>query len=343
VIEEELSSLRPGDVVDAPLRDGHERVAVLSVAHRAQGNVRVRGVTRSGKVISFGTATLAATPTKVGEVELPDPYRPNNQKFRREVARRLERARARRPSRSNRSEHAAPDEHPVASCPDARHHLRAARRAQRLRRELDAHERRVGRESGSLAREFDRVLQVLDGRGYLDGWALTDDGLRLARLYHESDLLVAEALGAGLLDGLDAPALVALLSCFTYEHRSPEPAPPPSFPSVLLRDRWERLAELASELVLEEESLALRLTREPDPGFVSLAHEWTAGDHLDEVLTDDDVTGGDFVRQMRQLLDLLRQIAEVAPDPTTARTAREAVRMVDRGVVAASSAVSRPE
>ncbi len=342
VIEEELSGLRPGDVVDAPLQGGHERVAVLSVAHRAQGNVRVRGVTRTGRVISFGTMTLSDAPTRVGEVELPEPYRPNNQKFRREVARRLERARARRPSRSARSAPAVPDDHPVAACPDATKHLRAARRAHRLRRELEAHERRMGREQGSLAREFDRVLQVLDGRGYLDGWALTDDGLRLARLYHESDLLVSEALVAGLLDGLDAPGLVAMLSCFTYEHRSPEPAPPPSFPTVTLRGRWERLADLAAELVQEEESLALRLTREPDPGFVPLAYEWTAGDQLDEVLTEDDLSGGDFVRQMRQLLDLLRQIAEVAPDPATARTARDAVHLVDRGVVAASSAVSLP-
>ena len=51
-------------------------------------------------------------------------------------------------------------------------------------------------------------------------------------------------------------------------------------------------------------------------------------------------TGGDFVRQMRQLLDLLRQIAEVAPDPTTRDTARSAISRVDRGVVAASSGVS---
>ena len=88
----------------------------------------------------------------------------------------------------------------------------------------------------------------------------------------------------------------------------------------------------------EEAALSLRLTREPDPGFVPLAHEWTKGDDLDEVLgEDEDVTGGDFVRQMRQLLDLLRQVAEVAPDPTTRDTARSAIKRVDRGVVAASS------
>ena len=73
---------------------------------------------------------------------------------------------------------------------------------------------------------------------------------------------------------------------------------------------------------------------------IPLAYEWTKGDQLDEVLGDDELSGGDFVRQIRQLLDLLRQIAEVAPDPTTRDTARAAIRRVDRGVVAASSSVS---
>ncbi|MET0825044.1 MAG: DEAD/DEAH box helicase [Acidimicrobiales bacterium] len=339
VIEEALSGLSPGDVVDAPMKDGHERVAVLSVAHRAQGHVRVRAVSRTGKVLTFGAQTVTAAPVVLGALELPEPYRPNNQKFRNEVARRLDRTRTRRPSPSTR-EVVAPDDHPVAGCPDLRKHLRSARRARRLRQEIAAHEKRLGQETGSLAREFDRVLQVLDGRGILDGWALTESGLRLARLYHECDLLVAETIGDGLLDGLDGPDLVALLSCFTYEHRSPEPAPAPTFPNVALRDRWEQLADLATDLLKEEAALSLRLTREPDPGFIPLAYEWTKGDQLDEVLGDDELSGGDFVRQIRQLLDLLRQIAEVAPDPTTRDTARAAIRRVDRGVVAASSSVS---
>jgi len=341
VVEEQLSALRPGDVVDAPLKGGHERVAVLSVAHRAQGHVRVRGVTRSGRVINMGTTSLLEPPVRLAQVELPEPYRPNNQKFRREVARRLERARIRRPGRRSPDDAAAEAaEHPVADCPDVDQHLRAARRALRLRREIATLEARIGSETGSLAREFDRVLQVLDGRGHLEGWALSDRGRRLASIYHESDLLVAEALDHGVFDGLDAPALVAMVSCLTYEHRSPEPAPPPAFPTPELRDRWERLAGLAQGIIAEEAALSLRLTREPDAGFVVMAHAWTAGDELGHVLTDEDLSGGDFVRQARQILDLLRQLAQLAPDRTTAATAREAITRVDRGVVAASSAVS---
>ena len=64
------------------------------------------------------------------------------------------------------------------------------------------------------------MLRLLEAWGYLDGWALTDKGEGLVRIFHECDLLIAEALEAGLLDDLDPASLAGLVSCFTYEHRS---------------------------------------------------------------------------------------------------------------------------
>jgi len=45
------------------------------------------------------------------------------------------------------------------------------------------------------------------------------------------------------------------------------------------------------------------------------------------------------VRNVKQLLDLLRQLGDVAPDPATAAAARTAADRLFRGVVAASSVV----
>jgi hypothetical protein len=49
---------------------------------------------------------------------------------------------------------------------------------------------------------------------------------------------------------------------------------------------------------------------------------------------------GDFVRNAKQLVDLLRQLATVAPDPSTAATAHRAATALQRGVVAASAGPS---
>ena len=119
------------------------------------------------------------------------------------------------------------EEHPVADCPDVDAHRRAWVQANRIDRERGTIERQVKGRSASLARQFDKVLQLLETWGYLEGWSLTPRGERLARIYHESDLLVAECLEHGVLDGLDAPSLAGLASVFTYESRGPGDGPPP--------------------------------------------------------------------------------------------------------------------
>ena len=80
----------------------------------------------------------------------------------------------------------------------------------------------------------------------------------------------------------------------------------------------------------------------PIPGFAAAIHAWVRGDDLADVLEDEEMTGGDFVRNVKQMIDLLRQIGDVAPDPATAATARAAADACSRGVVAASSTVNVP-
>jgi ATP-dependent RNA helicase HelY len=185
------------------------------------------------------------------------------------------------------------------------------------------------------------VLRVLEAWDYVDGWSLTSGGELLARLYSETDLLVAESLRAGLVDGLDPPALAALVSCFTYEHRGPEgTAPPPRWPSREVATRAGKIEQIWRELSHNEDDAGLPETRAPDGGFAALLHDWVAGTELADLLADDDeITGGDFVRNVKQCIDLLRQLALIAPDPSTASTADAAAERCHRGVVAASSAV----
>jgi len=341
-VEYALSRLMPGDVVELAGR----RLAVLSVAYRKGGAVKVRGIDADGDRLTLGADDVDEPPVRLGRVEMPVPYAPNNRAFQHKLADEVRRARlAPKPARSaataDTSEHApeAPPlaDHPVHDCPDRDRHLRALGQLDRARRELSDMRREVRSRTESLARRFDRVLRLLEAWGYLDGWALTPRGEVLARTYHECDLLVAEAMASGLLDGLDHAALAGLVSCFTYEQRGPGPAPPPWFPSRLVRGRWGELERLADELRTDEEAAGLPATRPPDPGFLALAHAWAAGEPLGEVLGDEDVSGGDFVRNVKTLIDLVRQIGEVAPNPDTGRAARQAADALHRGVVSISS------
>ncbi|MDP3984119.1 MAG: hypothetical protein Q8Q52_03835, partial [Acidimicrobiia bacterium] len=63
-----------------------------------------------------------------------------------------------------------------------------------------------------------------------------------------------------------------------------------------------------------------------------LAFRWAHGVELED-LDDKRLQPGDFVRVSRQLVDLIRQLRDVAPEIET--EAKAALSAIDRGVVAA--------
>ena len=104
------------------------------------------------------------------------------------------------------------------------------------------------------------------------------------------------------------------------------------------RRRARRIESRWRTLAAAEDDAGLPATRPPDPGFTAYVSEWVAGDSLTAILEDDELAGGDFVRHVKQVIDLLRQVAVVAPDPTTRATASAAADACFRGVIAAASA-----
>ncbi|HNJ97706.1 MAG TPA: hypothetical protein PLV13_06255, partial [Ilumatobacteraceae bacterium] len=281
-------------------------------------------------------------PSALGRIELPTDYTPNRNDYVRLVATRLEQVKL-EPHRRRRRADPTLDEypygHPVEQDPDLQDRLKAAGQARRAAREVEELRARMGGRSQSVALDFDRVLGILRDWGYVKDWSLTEAGEVLAGLFHESDLLVVECVRTGLLDGLEPASLAALASVFVYEHRSPDDPPAPWYPSPLVRRRWQSIAEISYRLQDAEEAAGLGVHRPPDPTFIAVAYAWAAGEGFAEVVAEEELTGGDFVRTMKQLIDLLRQFAIVAPSRDTRRAASDAADRLFRGVVAASSTV----
>ena len=330
-----LARLRPGEVVHASKGRYRGPVAVIASAHR-KGGMRLTTITKRADLLLLTADDFDDVPRPVGTVRLPTVFNPNRADYRREVARALGNAKLRGASVGRRRRADGDGTHPVEADPELAMRMRAAGLTERLERELVELGGRVEGHNQSLAREFDRVLDVLERRSYVDleTWELTGRGRVLARLFHESDLLVAECLHGGLLDGLDAPQLGGLLSTFVYEHRSPEPPPPPWFPSADVRRRWAGIQAASEDLAADERSVGLAEHRPPDPGFLAAAHAWVAGEELADVVGPEELTGGDFVRTMKQLIDLARQVAVVGPDAETRQRAGEVAERAFRGVVA---------
>ena len=89
-----------------------------------------------------------------------------------------------------------------------------------------------------------------------------------------------------------------------------EDAGPARLPKGPVRDVLTTMVRTWSELDHLEQRNGLSFLREPDPGFVWAAYRWVRGAKLEDVLDSvPGLTPGDFVRSMKQLIDILDQIA----------------------------------
>lgn len=231
--------------------------------------------------------------------------------------------------------------HPCHGCPDREHHARWAERYWKMKRQVDKLRQQIETRTGTVARIFDHVVDVLGELDYVqvadDGTAaLTPAGRTMRRIYGERDLLVAESLRRGLWKDLDAASLAALACSLVYEPRRDDSGPGErglprgafrgAFTATL--DLWQRLDDLERENHLPGS--------EPiSSGLATAMHTWARGGMLDRVLSEADMAAGDFVRWAKQTIDLLDQLSLVADQPI-AGTARRALDAVRRGIVAYS-------
>ena len=166
---------------------------------------------------------------------------------------------------------------------------------------------------------------------------VTDRGRQLMRIYTDMDLVAAESLRQGLWAGLSPSELAAALSILVFEARRADDASAPRLPGGRVKQVIADMVHVWGELDALEKEHKLEFLREPDLGFAWAAYRWAEGDALDDVLSAVDLAAGDFVRWMKQLLDLADQVADAAGDAPLRKVAREASHRLRRGVVAYSS------
>lgn len=108
------------------------------------------------------------------------------------------------------------------------------------------------------------------------------------------------------------------------------------YPRGSFREVFEATEQRWAELSVLEEDHRLPQSEPLSAAIASATHHWAQGGRLDAVLRRTDLAAGDFVRWMKQIVDLLDQISIVA-EGELGRTARSAIDAVRRGIVAYSS------
>ncbi|NYI04001.1 DEAD/DEAH box helicase [Allostreptomyces psammosilenae] len=363
-----LERLRPGDVIHVPTGRYAGLAVVLDPGLPPQGRPGARPeyadgprplvLTAQRQVKRLALVDFPVPAEPVERLRIPRSFNPRSPQARRDLASalynkagHLEPERRRRRGRAEAADderiaelRAAIRQHPCHGCSDREDHARWAERFYRLQRDTQALERRMRGRTHTIARTFDRVCSLLGALDYIDGDKVTEDGRRLGRLYGELDLLASECLREGVWEGLAPAELVACASALVYESRQGDDAFAPRLPEGGSRRALDDMIRIWGRLDALEKDHGLSQSedysgqRQPDLGFAWPAYRWAKGHGLDAVLRDAELPAGDFVRWMKQIIDVLGQIAEAAPEGGSVRpTARKAVDLLRRGVVAYSS------
>lgn len=355
-----VKGLRPGAIVR--LMGGRHKGLVVVVSGDKSDQPRPLVVTEAARSFRLSPADLHHGFEEVGEMRIPKRVDTRHVQVRRDLASTLStKARELRPQRPGKGRPAngeAPGEapgsrgevealrralrdHPCHRCPDRDDHSRWAERYFRALRDRDRLQQEISRETGSIARIFDRRCEVLLHLGYLGGagddLSPTSEGTMLRTVYSENDLAITECLRRGVWDRLPAPALAAAVSSLVYEGRREDETRTPQIPQgpsgplgSALRETvrvWSELDDLHSEKRLPR-------LQAPQWGIVGPIHAWAQGKGLDAVLRGTELAPGDVVRWFKQVIDVLHMVEEVAPDPVMRARAGQAITSMRRGVVA---------
>src|SRR3954466_9119964 len=348
---ESLERLRRGDVIRVP---AGRRAGVAVVLDPGLGDSSVDGPRPTVLTIDRQVKRLTVLdfPTPVEPIDrmrIPQTFNIRSPRSRRDLASSLRNldvdGRRQRPERvpdvadSDIARlRAAIRRHPVHGCAEREDHVRWAERHDKLQRETDKLRSQVEGRSSNIARVFDRECALLDSLGYLKADEVTDTGRMLARVYSELDLLAVECLRSDVWAALTPPELVACVSALVYESRTPDrDTEPPRLPGGQARDALAEMVRLWARLRDAEADHGLAFLREPDLGFAWAAYRWSQGRRLDAVLTEAELSAGDFVRWIKQVIDLLGQLRDVTADSPLHATVAAAMRSIDRGIVAYTS------
>ncbi|MEE9243975.1 MAG: helicase-related protein, partial [Mycobacterium sp.] len=374
VANEALSALRRGDIIT--ITHGRRRgLAVVLEPARNDDDPRPLVLSEHRWAGRISSADYSSASGPMGSMPLPKRVEHRNPRARRDLASAL-RSAAGSDAPSVRGRRSGPPPEPdidpeLASLrgrlrahrahhlPDREDKVRVAERYLKVERDNEQLRNKIAVATNSLAQTFDRIVVLLTERGFIAAGAdtavpndssanptVTDDGRLLARIYSESDLLVAECLRAGVWDGLDAAELAAALSTVLYESRREGQGPTDGshLPSGRLRRALNQTRSLWSELRADEQRHRITQSREPDDGFVAAIHKWVLTGDLASSLEAastaatggrrSSMSAGDFVRWCRQVLDLADQVRSATPSPTLRATAKRAINDLRRGVVA---------
>lgn len=224
------------------------------------------------------------------------------------------------------------EQSPCSRCEIIKQHQRIGQQIRRQQRKLKTINVKLSAERDTYWQHFINIYNLLKEVGYLDeADRPSRQGELTVQIRAENEYAMTEVLTTpGILDGLSAPQLAALL-CALIQDSTRENL----FVRISLSAPVERAVQRVEMLFKRIERLQRK--HHVDVGLVlnpiasSLAEAWAHGASWERLIQSTNIGEGDIVRLLRRTADILRQIARAdgLSEPLR-RTAREALRLLYR-------------
>ena len=216
-----LEALRPGDVIEVPAGRFSGMAVVIDPGMRSdRDGPRPYVLTADRNARRLSLVDFPVPVEAFTRMRIPKSFNGRNPQSRRDLASTLKiRTQGftpppRRPGGGGRQVRQEADgerrisrlradlrAHPCHGCAEREDHARWAERHHKLERDTRTLQRRIEQRTNTIARQFDRVCEVLTALGYLEDDEVTETGARLMRIYTDMDLVAAESLRHRALGG----------------------------------------------------------------------------------------------------------------------------------------------
>lgn len=367
LINRELEELTVGDVFVLHRKGSRRAAAVLGISEDKYGNPRLTTMDDRGHFLKVSHGQFPLPPQAIGH--LGEPFLPAGSRSREKKLRQALASFQIPPPEQWEEEYALPHREelsaikekmqslPCCECGKRERCMEICGQMRNIEDEMARIDLQMKARSDVSSRKFSDIKKVLARLGYLEDDKPTRKGLLLSRIYNECDLLLVECLEEGLLNTLNAAETAAFASIFVFESRersaSRRPGAPGkagagaasrTFPTPALEEAVVRARAVEAMIKTIEERERVDLLRPADAGFVNVVYDWACGEDLEFIAsTYPQYSAGDFVRSMKQVTDVLRQIKEAVEDPFLSHRLSEAMDRIHRSIVAYTSVVDALE
>lgn len=226
--------------------------------------------------------------------------------------------------------------HPCKKCPDLYKHLEILREEKRVQIQISQVTAQISKNNNGLLEHFDNLCSLLNQLGYIykygDTWRISELGDKLATVHCEKSLLTTQCLQLPSWRAINAAEFAAVIAALVYTPRSDQwlGSAPPNNPKII--DALNDADKVYNQLVALEKKYQISPTDPPIAQVVAGVYAWARGESIATLMLLCDLSAGDAVRFLKQVIDLLDHIEQI-DDPLMVTTAHNARKLIKRGVV----------